>query len=319
MKISELRLLQASANRFDDYSVVFDRPYMIVDLDESDNSGSLLQPNCPVIAMTDNLESLPAIVDIPVQDEQEMQIIKQAVRNSPVAATILVQLLRHNEQNSVAQGLFAESLSYSCLQNGTQFQNWLVGRVKKPKPHVDSSQLVLMERNNDHLDITLNRPEKRNAYSAELRDELNEALLLVHADSSIKRATIASAGECFSAGGDLDEFGSAKDGAYAHITRLTRNNGVLLDELRGRVEFRLHGACIGAGIEMPSFVDHVIADSNSFFQLPEVAMGLIPGAGGTVSILKRIGRLKTAFMAISNQRITAEKALSWGLIDEISG
>ena len=79
----------------------------------------------------------------------------------------------------------------------------------------------------------------------------------------------------------------------------------------------MHGACIGAGIELPAFAGRLTASSDAFFQLPEVAMGLIPGAGGCVSISRRIGRQRTAYMAILGERFPAERALAWGLIDAI--
>jgi enoyl-CoA hydratase/carnithine racemase len=83
------------------------------------------------------------------------------------------------------------------------------------------------------------------------------------------------------------------------------------------VTFHLHGACIGSGIELPAFAHHLSVDPKTFFQLPELRFGLIPGAGGCVSIARRIGRHRTAWMALSGKKISARKALEWGLIDEI--
>ena len=57
--------------------------------------------------------------------------------------------------------------------------------------------------------------------------------------------------------------------------------------------------------------------SNTFIQLPEIKLGLLPGAGGTVSILRRIGRHRTAYLALSARRISAATALQWGLVDAI--
>lgn len=320
--ISELQARLASAQGVDELSLVFDSPYLLVDI-EGWQSGvvnkisTLPQPNCPVIALTPGDSELPPEIDLVANSENELALITDAIKNNPVAATLLVSLLRHNETASVGDGLFAESLSYSCLQNGESFIVWLEQNKIRKASEVDFSSLVLMERNQDQLTIILNRPQKRNAYSADLRDALYEALSLVVVDESIDKVIVRGAGENFSAGGDLAEFGEARDGAYAHVARMTRNSGKLLNRLRTKTEFHLHGACIGAGIELPSFSDRVIAAPGSFFQLPEVAMGLIPGAGGTVSILNRIGRIRTAYMAISNERIDTETALAWGLIDQI--
>lgn len=323
--LDKLHSLAQDACASGELSVVFDRPYILVDAENSLPFGQsktidtriFQQPMCPVIALKNTDTDIPAIVDIVAQSDKEIETLTSAIRKNPVAATMLVQLLRHNEHNSIYHGLCAESLSYSCLQNGSSFKQWLNNRKPRGKIAVEQSPIVLVRRDETQLHITLNRESKRNAYSADLRDALYQALLLAATDNTIENVTIKGAGHCFSAGGDLDEFGSATDSAFAHTVRMTRNTGLLLNRLKHKAHFILHGACIGAGIELPSFSSRVSARRDTFFQLPEVAMGLIPGAGGTVSITKRIGRIRTAFMAISNEKIDTEKALNWGLIDEI--
>ena len=79
----------------------------------------------------------------------------------------------------------------------------------------------------------------------------------------------------------------------------------------------VHGACVGAGIELPAFAGRVVASRDAWFALPEVAMGLVPGAGGTVSLPRRIGAQRTAWLALTGRRIDAETALAWGLVDEL--
>jgi enoyl-CoA hydratase/carnithine racemase len=78
----------------------------------------------------------------------------------------------------------------------------------------------------------------------------------------------------------------------------------------------VHGAAIGAGVELAAFAQRLVASSDATFGLPEVAMGLIPGAGGTVSIARRIGRERLAALAITGDRIDAAAAAAWGLVDE---
>ena len=80
----------------------------------------------------------------------------------------------------------------------------------------------------------------------------------------------------------------------------------------------VHGACVGAGVELPAFAGHVIARPDATFRLPELRMGLIPGAGGTVSIPRRIGRDRFLEMALTGDPVDATTALDWGLIDELS-
>ncbi len=81
----------------------------------------------------------------------------------------------------------------------------------------------------------------------------------------------------------------------------------------------VQGACVGAGLEMAAFAGRLTATSDAWFQLPELAMGLIPGAGGCVSVPRRIGKQRTALMILSGRRINAATALRWGLIDAIEG
>ena len=153
--------------------------------------------------------------------------------------------------------------------------------------------------------------------SVEMRDALHEALGFVAADASIRKVRVSGNGKCFSAGGDLDDFGTAPDPTTAHAVRSLRLPAAALLQCAERVEFRVHGACVGAGAELPAFGRHVVATRDAFFLLPEIRMGLIPGAGGCVSIPRRIGRQRAAFMALSAERIDASTALAWGLVDAI--
>ncbi len=176
---------------------------------------------------------------------------------------------------------------------------------------------MLIEREGPHLLMTLNRPGNRNAISVEMRDALVEAFDLAAHDNEIEEVRLRGAGRCFSVGGDLAEFGLAPDPATAHAVRCVRLPARRLLACTERLHVHVHGACIGAGVELPAFAKRVTARADAFFQLPEISMGLIPGAGGCVSLPRRIGRQRTAYMALSGRRISAATALAWGLIDAI--
>ena len=150
-----------------------------------------------------------------------------------------------------------------------------------------------------------------------MRESLSEAFQLVAMDDSIKRVVVSGAGPCFSSGGDLKEFGRCKDTADAHRIRQLKMPAQYLAQNAERYSFNLHGACIGAGIELPAFAGHVSATRDAFFKLPELSMGLIPGAGGCVSIPRRIGRQRTNYIAITGVELSSEQAMSLGLVDEI--
>jgi enoyl-CoA hydratase/carnithine racemase len=79
----------------------------------------------------------------------------------------------------------------------------------------------------------------------------------------------------------------------------------------------VHGPCFGAGVELPAFAGHVIARPGTTFTLPEMAMGLLPGAGGTVSLPRRIGPARAAWLALSGATLDLATALEWGLVDAV--
>ena len=320
MTLQQLAVRLGSTQGYESLSTAAGTPWVAVRLDGAPSPSFHAQPNCPVVGVFKGSppadDRIPSIIDV-VVGADEVASVTDAVDRNPVAAAVLVRLLRHNERVGNVDSGFAESLAYSTLQHGSEFQAWLANRPDRPPRAEPDAPAVLLERRNGTLRITLNRPHKRNAYSASLRDGLCEALDVAMADASIRRILLDGAGACFSAGGDLDEFGEATDAGLAHASRMARNAGAMIDCLRDRVEARLHGACIGAGIELPAFAERVVARPDAFFVLPEVGMGLIPGAGGTTSILRRIGRRRLAFMALTGTRIDVPTALDWGLIDGV--
>lgn len=280
----------------------------------------------PVIGFLRDEETPNAMianVDLVVNRRVDLNRITANIAKNPISSMVLVQVLRNTEQLDIQAALTVESLGYSTLQSGAEFVSWLKGfresqlAIKESVSSADSSPAVLLSRQQGELKIQLNRPESHNAFSMEMRDGLFDAFQMLAMDNSIEKATVSGLGACFCTGGDLLEFGRFTNPADAHRVRTLSLPSRLLAEHASRVEFQLHGACIGSGIEIPAFANRVIARHKTFFQLPEISMGLIPGAGGCVSIPRRIGRQRTAYMALSGKRINAPTALEWGLIDAI--
>ena len=260
----------------------------------------------------------PAPYDVVLRagDPMLTALVDQVTR-TPIAAVSLVVLLRGSEARSIEEGLAAESAVYSTLQAGSEFGAWRRSWGNRGLPP-DPAPPVLVDRRGDELHVTLNRPHRHNAVTAGLRDGLAEALTLAAADDTITAVHLSGNGPSFCSGGDLGEFGSFPDPATAHVTRLTRSPARLAHLIADRLHVHLHGACMGAGIEVPALAGHVVAARDTVISLPELGLGLVPGAGGTASIPKRIGRHRTAALALSGARIDARTALAWGLVDEVT-
>ncbi len=241
------------------------------------------------------------------------------IGRSPIAATSLAVLLREPSP-SVDAGIASESAVYSLLQAGPEFTRWSADRRAAPSP-ATPGPVVLTDRVGDELTVTLNRPQRHNAFDTSMRDGLSEALQLALADTTIDRVVLRGAGPSFCSGGDVATFGSFGDPATAHVVRLTRSPARLAAHLAARLgdrfEVRLQGACMGAGIELAAFARRIVAHPETRISLPEVALGLIPGAGGTVSIPARIGRQRALLLALCGRPIDSATALDWGLIDAV--
>ncbi|WP_235736658.1 enoyl-CoA hydratase/isomerase family protein [Nocardioides alcanivorans] len=248
-------------------------------------------------------------------DEAALDDLCARVLGTPGAAIALHGLLRVTSSLPVVEAITAEAAAYSMLLGGDEFARWRATTPQRPTPTV--GEPVRLERPDATLMITLDNPARRNAFGAAMRDALVEALRLPELDPSIERVELRGAGRIFCSGGDLDEFGTASSPVAAYRARMSRNPGRQLHLLRDRVMVQLHGAAVGAGIELAAFAGHVRATSDTWVQLPELDLGLVPGAGGTVSIPRRIGRWRTAWMVLSGARLDATAAHAWGLVDEL--
>jgi len=263
------------------------------------------------------LADLKGAFDVCAASGDELQAIRRTVETNPIASTVLVQLLRGTAARDVEEGLVAESLAYSALQAGPEFARWRAARPLRAVPPDPSEGPVVSWREGATLHVELHRPDRHNAFSRALRDALCEVLDVALHDTGVVRVEVEGRGPSFCSGGDLDEFGELPDPATAHLIRTTRSPARRFAALSERMTVRVHGACLGAGVELPAFAARVVAAPDARFGLPELSLGLVPGAGGTVSLPRRIGRLATARLALIGGTLDAEQALELGLIDEI--
>lgn len=287
--------------------------------DDIATAGWLGSVGCPVVGLGEarSAPRLSAACDVLASDDGELETLARGIRSAPLAAATAVQLLRAIDGQANVPALHAESLAYAALQSGPEYCAWLAARGRTEPVVTDEGPAVRMQRQKEHLHLRLNRASRRNAMSVEMRDALCEAMALVRSDTSITRVSLDALGPCFSTGGDLDEFGHVPDPVSGHLVRGLALPGRMLADCPARVSVQVHGACVGSGIEFPAFAGHITARADASFQLPELGFGLIPGAGGCVSIPRRIGRQRTARMLLGGARIDATTALAWGLVDAI--
>lgn len=304
------------ARRFWPGEAIEKRPLAIVELAEGIEAADIALPPYPVIGIGDSAHplacSLDAVIEPPVKLEG---VVRQIVAN-PLAAAAIVRLLRILPVLTPEQGLVAESMAYAMLQGSDEHKHWLAAR--RSSKELAQPGAVRLDRVGRTLIVTLDRPESRNAIDSGMRDGLHDAFVLAALDDDILNVTLRAQGRAFSLGADLDEFGTTTDPASAHAIRSLTLPALGALRCTEKLEAHVQGACVGAGLELAAYAARLCATSDAWFQLPELAMGILPGAGGCVSLIRRIGRQRTALMILSGKRLSARQALAWGLIDRIA-
>lgn len=272
-------------------------------------------PACPVILIGDSSAAAPHWADAIVPDRAAANRIEAQVAVSPNAARVIVGLLRILPKVSLADGLVMESLAYGLLQGSGEFDAWLTAR--EPVAALGEPGQVRADRRGNALHIELHRPGADNAIDRPMRDGLAEMLELAVMDQTIERVILTGAGRSFSLGAELSEFGTTRDPATAHAIRMVTLPAHAIIGCADRLDVHVQGACVGSALEMAAFATRLTASPSAWFHLPELAMGIIPGAGGCVSVSRRIGRQRVALMILSGRRISAATAFDWGLIDAL--
>ncbi len=242
------------------------------------------------------------------------EMIVESIEKNPLAAVTLAQVLRLTPGLGTSDGLVVESLAYSTLQAGPEHARWLAARGRRVRPE-DPSPRVRMDDHPDRIDIVMTRPKLRNLIDVEMRDQLVDAFKAATADDRPVR--LLGAGTSFCGGGDPAEFGTADDPAKSNLIRGTANIAPWIAGLAGRLTAVIDGPCVGAGVELAAFAHRIAATPRASFRMPETSMGLMPGAGGTVSIPRRIGAPRTLELLLRNTVVGAEEALDYGLVDLI--
>ena len=174
---------------------------------------------------------------------------------------------------------------------------------------------VLTSPDGDVLEITLNRPEVYNAINRAMHDELASALEQA-ADPAIRAVVLTGAGRGFCSGQDLREFQELPGGVREALEQTYHPNIRAIRALEKPVIAAINGACAGAGLSLACACDVRIASSDASFVPGFVGIGLVPDAGGTWFIHRLLGFSRAFEWMVSNRRVSADEALSWGLVSE---
>ncbi|MBW7471087.1 2,3-dehydroadipyl-CoA hydratase [Marinobacter sp. M216] len=163
--------------------------------------------------------------------------------------------------------------------------------------------------------FTLNRPDALNALNTELLGNLSRALDDAEADPDTRAVVITGSQKAFAAGADINEMaardlvGILEDPRVAHWQRIDRFSKPIIAAV--------NGFALGGGCELAMHADILIAGENARFGQPEINLGIMPGAGGTQRLVRKVGESLAMHMALTGEPISATRALQAGLVSEI--
>ena len=172
------------------------------------------------------------------------------------------------------------------------------------------NSVVDLDSNNEIAIVTVNSPPV-NALSADVRDGLAGAFAALADQSQVKAVVLVCAGRTFIAGADISEFGKPPRGASLPAVQDAMENSPV------PVIAAIHGTALGGGLEVALCAHYRVSDAKAKFGLPEVKLGLLPGAGGTQRLPRIVGAKKATEMVTSGAQMNAADALAAGLVDEV--
>lgn len=184
------------------------------------------------------------------------------------------------------------------------------------KVEFDMSNILLVSNPVDGvLLLQLNRPQTLNSLNTLLLKEIADHLAIADQDSKIRVAVITGSEKSFAAGADIEEMASLDmvgimtDDRISHWQSIGRFSKPLLAAV--------NGYALGGGCELAMHADIILAGDNACFGQPEINLGIMPGAGGTQRLLRSVGKSLAMKMTLTGESISAEQALSAGLVSDI--
>ena len=181
-----------------------------------------------------------------------------------------------------------------------------------------SDVLVLAEADGPVLQLTLNRPEKRNALSAALRRALLDALAKDKEDASTRVVVLRGAGDkAFAAGADIEELAARSTLEQRRFLSPPHIYSAVATHPKPVIA-ALNGHALGAGLELAMACDLRVCAPGAKLGQPEINLGIIPGGGGTQRLPRLVGLGRASRMVLTGDPIDAATALAWRLVDEVA-
>jgi 2-(1,2-epoxy-1,2-dihydrophenyl)acetyl-CoA isomerase len=169
--------------------------------------------------------------------------------------------------------------------------------------------------------ILLNRPDALNAWNEQFGRDLLDAVRAVGEDTAVRAVLITGAGRGFSSGADLKEQRSGQDGGLPDLSERLKEIYhpiiVGLREMPKPVVAAVNGPAVGIGCSLALAADLILAAESAYFLLAFVNIGLVPDGGSTAFLPARIGLARSAEMAMLGERVPAEQAQEWGLVNRV--
>jgi enoyl-CoA hydratase len=164
--------------------------------------------------------------------------------------------------------------------------------------------------------LRIDLPEQRNALSTELLEELIGVLSDFDLDPSVRCSVIAGSEEVFASGADIKAISRLSPIDIYEGRRARCWDG--LRRIRKPTVAAVSGLCLGGGCELAMQMDIIVASDSARFGLPETALGLIPGAGGTQAMPRAIGKAKAMDVILAGRLLSAREAEEFGLVSRVA-
>ncbi len=168
------------------------------------------------------------------------------------------------------------------------------------------------------LQISLNRPTQLNALSHDLLRQLSQLFHEAKTDQSVKAILLCGEGKAFCAGADIKQLAALNGPEGLAFARFGQSVFRALELLGKPSLAAIHGFALGGGCELAMSTTLRIAAANAVFGQPEIKLGVIPGFGGTQRLARLVGKSRALELCLTGRRFTAEEALQWGFVNEIT-